>query len=100
MTKPVSEKTLRICRNGHKYYKSSDCPVCPVCERERKPQDGFLGVLSAPARRALENAGIQTLKQLSKFSEAEILKLHGMGPSSMPKLRNALKNEGLSFKKE
>jgi DNA-directed RNA polymerase alpha subunit len=97
--KPALPKSLRICRKGHKYFKSSDCPVCPVCERERNPQDGFLAVLSAPARRALENAGIKTLKQLAKFSEAEILQLHGMGPSSIPKLISALKEKGLSFKK-
>jgi DNA-directed RNA polymerase alpha subunit len=53
--------------------------------------------LSAPARRALENAGIKTLKQLSKFSEKQILELHGMGPSSIPKLKAELKKEGLSF---
>jgi hypothetical protein len=50
-----------------------------------------------PARRALEGAGIKTVKQLSKFSEKEILKLHGMGPGSIPKLRKALAAEGLSF---
>ncbi len=28
--------TLRVCPKGHKYYKSSDCPTCPVCESHRK----------------------------------------------------------------
>ncbi|MEO8171919.1 MAG: RNA polymerase alpha subunit C-terminal domain-containing protein [Sediminibacterium sp.] len=91
------QKTLRTCKQGHRYYKSSDCPTCPVCEEERKPTDGFLSVLSAPARRALENKGITTVKKLSTFTEAEILSLHGMGPGSMPKLKNALKNAGLVF---
>jgi len=93
------KKNLRICPNGHKYYKSSDCPTCPVCETERKPKEGFLALLGAPARRALENHGITTLKQLSKFSENEILELHGMGKTTIPKLITALKAEGLSFKK-
>jgi predicted RecB family nuclease len=93
----ASEKNPRICPNGHKYYKSSDCPVCPVCENDRKPAAGFLSVLAAPARRALENAGIKTLKQLSKLTEKEILTLHGMGKSSIPKLTAALKEEGLKF---
>jgi hypothetical protein len=66
---------------------------------ERKPQEGFLTLLSAPARRAMENAGIKSLKKLSTYTEKEILSLHGMGPSSIPKLRAALKEEGLSFKK-
>ena len=54
--------------------------------------------LAAPARRALENAGIKTLEQLSGKSETEILKLHGMGPSTIPKLRSLLKLRALSFK--
>lgn len=91
---------LRICSKGHKYYKSSDCPTCPVCEEKRKPENGFLSELSAPARRALENNKIKTLKQLSEFSEKELLKFHGMGPASLPKLLKALKKEGLSFKKK
>lgn len=94
----TSEKDLRTCNNGHKYYKSSDCPTCPTCEQERKPASGFLSVLSAPARRALENEGIMTLQQLSKYTEKEILQFHGMGPASLPKLRSALKENGLSFR--
>lgn len=92
-------KNRRICPNGHVFYKSSDCPVCPVCEEEKKPSDGFLSLLSAPARRALTNAGIVTLQQLSKKRESEILKLHGMGPGSIPRLQAALRSKGLSFKK-
>lgn len=97
---PPSKKNLRVCKQGHTYYKSSDCPTCPVCEQERKPDSGFLALLGAPPRRALENAGISTLKQLSSQSEREILMLHGMGPSSLPKLRTALATEGLSFRKD
>lgn len=62
--------------------------------------DPFLTLLAAPARRALENKGIKTLEQLSKFSEGEILKLHGMGKSSIPKLRSALMAHSLSFKEK
>jgi DNA-directed RNA polymerase alpha subunit len=46
----------------------------------------------------LENNGITTLQQLSKFSEKEILQFHGIGPASLSKLKTALKEEGLSFK--
>jgi len=96
-TKP-STKNRRVCENGHIYYKSSDCPVCPICENERAPADGFLSKLGAPARRALEGAGITNLELLAKYGEKEILKLHGMGPSSIPKLKEALKKSGLNFK--
>ncbi|MGG0670059.1 RNA polymerase alpha subunit C-terminal domain-containing protein [Sporosarcina koreensis] len=95
----TSKKTIRTCSKGHSYYKSSDCPTCPTCEQERKPENGFLSILSAPARRALESNGITSLQQLSTCSENEILQFHGMGPASLPKLRDALKANGLSFKK-
>ncbi|MCF8240560.1 MAG: RNA polymerase alpha subunit C-terminal domain-containing protein [Melioribacteraceae bacterium] len=94
----ASKRKLKICDRGHKFYKSSDCPTCPVCERERKPKQGFLSSLSAPARRALENIGITTVNELSNYTEKEILNLHGMGPSSIPKLKNVMEQNGLSFK--
>lgn len=94
----ASEKQLKVCQKGHSYYKSSDCPTCPVCEQERRPKDGFLAALSAPARRALENKGVSTLKQLSGYTEKELLQLHGLGPSSIPRLKKALEQAGLSFR--
>ncbi|WP_163099169.1 RNA polymerase alpha subunit C-terminal domain-containing protein [Peribacillus alkalitolerans] len=94
----TSEKKLRICSKGHKFYKSTDCPTCPTCEQERKPDNGFLSLLSAPARRALEHNGIASLQILSTYTEKEILQFHGMGPASLPKLRSALMENGLSFK--
>lgn len=92
------KKTLRKCENGHEYYKSSDCPTCPICEIAQKPNEGFLAELSAPARRALEGASIETLEKLSSYTEKDILKLHGMGKASLPKLRDLLATEGLTFK--
>jgi predicted RecB family nuclease len=91
--------SLRICPNGHRYYKSSDCPVCPICEAAKIPQQEFLKAIAAPARRALAGAGVKTLKQLARFTEAEIAALHGMGPNAIGKLRSALRTEGLAFKK-
>jgi len=94
----ATQKTLRTCDKGHQYYKSSDCPVCPICENARKADKSPFATLGAPARRALENNGISDLKQLSGYSEKQILKLHGMGPGSMPKLRDLLEEQGLAFK--
>lgn len=90
--------SLKVCENGHEFFKSSDCPTCPKCEEAKKPQNGFLATLSAPARRALENENINSLEKLANFSEKEILKLHGMGKSSIPKLKWALEQIGLRFK--
>lgn len=95
----ATNKTLRTCKEGHQYYKSSDCPVCPVCERQRKPKGGFLSMLSAPARRALEKQEITTLQQLATYSEAEILAFHGIGKTTIPKLKTVLGKNGLSFKR-
>jgi predicted RecB family nuclease len=91
--------TLRICPNGHSYYKSSDCPVCPKCEAAKVPEQDFLKAIAAPARRAVEGIGVKTLKQLARHTEAEIAALHGMGPNAMGKLRAALKAQGSAFKK-
>lgn len=89
---------LRTCDQGHKFLKSSDCPVCPVCEKLSKPTDGFLSLLAAPARRALMNNGINTLEKLSSFSDRDIRRLHGIGPASIPVLKKALSEQGLCFK--
>jgi hypothetical protein len=86
-TNSPSAKNLKICKNGHQYYKSSDCPTCPVCEEGRKPKSGFLSLISAPSRRALERENIRTLKTLSNWSEKEIISLHGIGHSTIPKLK-------------
>jgi predicted RecB family nuclease len=90
---------LRTCSKGHEFYKSSDCPACPVCEVERKPKNGFLSTLGAPARRALESKGIMTVEKLAGYSQAEILNLHGIGASTIPKLQEALARKKLNFRK-
>lgn len=93
-----TKKKLKTCENGHRFFKSSNCPSCPICEEERKPKDSFMALLSAPARRALESVNIETLEDLANWNENEIIKLHGMGPSSIPKLKKALSENNLSFK--
>jgi DNA-directed RNA polymerase alpha subunit len=53
--------------------------------------------LSAPARRALNGAGYVRLEQLTRVSEAELKKLHGLGPHGIDQIRRALDAKGLSF---
>ena len=91
-------KNQRTCPKGHHYVKSSSCLVCPICEKARLKNTDWGAGLSAPARRALESAGITNAKKLTKFSEKELLQLHGLGPSSIPILKTMLKEEGLNFK--
>ena len=92
------EKSLRVCEKGHKFYKSSECQSCPTCDKEKKPKSGFLSKLSSPARNAMVHEGIDTLKELSNYTEKEILKIHGIGPASLPTMRASLEEDGLSFK--
>lgn len=47
--------------------------------------------LSAPAQRALVNAKIFSIRDLRKWSETDLLALHGFGPSSLPKVKKALR---------
>lgn len=56
--------------------------------------------LAKPAQRALQNAGIDDLEQLSKYTEAEIAKLHGIGKNAILLLRQELNKKGLSFQQE
>jgi len=48
----------------------------------------------------LENEGITTLEKLAKYSEKEIMNLHGIGKTSIPVLKQALKKENLNFKND
>ncbi len=86
----------KTCSKGHQFYKTSDCPVCPFCEKEK--DDFFIPKFSAPARRALENAGIDSLEKLATYSEKELLKLHGIGKSAIPVLRGIMKSNKLILK--
>jgi DNA repair protein RadC len=63
-------------------------------------ENGLPKGLAAPARRALSAAGIQSLKQLTAFSEKEVAELHGIGPNAVAQLRRALHAKGMSFAKD
>lgn len=56
--------------------------------------------LSAPARRTLAQVGIARLEQLTTVREADLLKLHGLGPKTIGPLRGALAARGLAFADE
>ena len=53
--------------------------------------------LAAPAARALAGAGITDLRQLSGMAEKDVLAMHGLGPSQLGVLRDALAGAGLEF---
>ena len=59
--------------------------------------DRLPAALSKPARRALAAAGITRLEQFTALSEAELLKLHGLGPKGITTIREAMSDQGLEF---
>jgi predicted flap endonuclease-1-like 5' DNA nuclease len=63
----------------------------------RSPND-FPARLAKPALRALHGAGIRTLTQLARWSEADLAALHGIGPRALTLLRKALAQRGTSFR--
>ena len=67
-------------------------------EGRRSHESDLPTKLAAPARRALAAAGIQRLEQLTGLSEIDINNLHGIGPSALEQLRQALSAKGLSFR--
>jgi hypothetical protein len=65
--------------------------------KNNQPRRDLPAGLAQPAQRALASAGIENLEQLSRYSEAEIRRLHGIGPNALGKLSQALNARGMSF---
>ena len=53
--------------------------------------------IGRPAHQALAAAGYTRLEQLTQVTEADLLKLHGMGPKAIRILGEALEAKGWSF---
>lgn len=53
--------------------------------------------LAQPAVRALHNAGIERLEQLTALRESQVKRMHGIGPRALDLLREALAAQGLAF---
>ncbi|HTC54728.1 MAG TPA: hypothetical protein VK700_22525 [Steroidobacteraceae bacterium] len=54
--------------------------------------------LSKPAKRALLRNRIYEVKDLASWTLRDLLKLHGLGPASLPALRQVLHQAGLDFR--
>jgi len=74
-----------------------DAPMPEEGESSDEQESDLPGELAGPARRALTGAGYVRLEQLTRLSEAEVLKLHGMGPKALDQIRRALAARGQSF---
>jgi predicted flap endonuclease-1-like 5' DNA nuclease len=56
--------------------------------------------IGAPATRALAQIGVRNVEQLADYTEAEILALHGIGPSAIPILQPVMEEMGVRFRDE
>lgn len=54
--------------------------------------------VSKPAERALTAAGYTRLEQLAEVREKDIAALHGVGPTVLVRLRDALREHGMEFR--
>ena len=61
------------------------------------PDSDLPAGLSQPALRALSAAGLTRLDEFTKVSEAEVSKLHGVGPTAIVAIKRALAERGKSF---
>jgi hypothetical protein len=50
--------------------------------------------LGGPALRALAGAGIRSMTDLARWTEADLSRLHGMGPKALEVLKSALAAKG------
>ena len=63
-------------------------------------RDAFPAGVSGPALRALDRAGVRSISDLGRWSEAELAALHGMGPKALTLLRDALAASAAGFREE
>lgn len=63
-------------------------------------EDQFLSRFVKPVRGAFQQEGILSPEDLAKYSEKEILAIHGVGPKSVPVMKQVLSERGLEFKEE
>ena len=69
--------------------------------RTKEQSEGaFPKGVSKPALRALASVGITRLDQVTRFTETELLALHGMGPKAIGIIKAALLAKGKSLSKD
>jgi hypothetical protein len=56
--------------------------------------------VGGPALRALRSAGVRSVADLARWTEADLAALHGMGPKALGALRTALEASGGSFRRD
>jgi len=59
--------------------------------------DGVAGIAS-PAKRALASAGVTTVADLARFTEAQVKSWHGIGPRVMVALNALMVAQAIRFR--
>ena len=98
--KPLSKSLLRLLLRARSTEIAATRAPAQRVSRTKSEQADFwksLGI-SAPARRALEGHGIATLKDLRRWTEADLAALHGMGPHATTRIKAAMDAAGVRFK--
>ena len=62
--------------------------------------DGLPRTIGRPAMNALQHVGIDRLERVATLTEAELLRIHGVGPKAVRILRAALAERGWSFRQD
>lgn len=84
--------------------RQSNCPIT-ADPQKRNEADCSTGAikgnlpagLAQPALRALASAGIKQLADFTKLKESDLVKMHGIGPNAMTKIKKVMDEAGLSF---
>lgn len=67
---------------------------------KEQPEGALPKGISKPAQRALASVGVSRLDQVTRFTEAQLMALHGMGPKAIGIIKAALDAEGKSLSKD
>lgn len=54
--------------------------------------------MGAPARNALEALGVKNLDEVIRFSEKDLLAIHGIGPKAVGVIKAALHEQGKTLR--
>ncbi len=72
--------------------------MTPTNDATHPNKDAFPAGMSGPSLRALHNAGIRSMQGLTRWTQADLAALHGMGPKALGILESALAERGLALK--
>lgn len=74
------------------------CDAIKVERFDYSALDSSFSKLPKPAQRALINNNICSPLDLAKWTLKDVCALHGIGPSSVPKLKEILRKKKMRFK--